>query len=129
MKFDTWPKRILLILGIGFLYFLAARLGLILAYYNSNASPIWPPSGLAFALLLIFGKRVLPGIYIGAFAANVVVFTANHAADGTTVILTSACIALGNTLEALTGAYLADRIIQKRNFLRALPGCSLVRSH
>lgn len=45
-------------------YYLSGRLGLELAY-RSIASPVWPPAGVALAGLLLFGKRVWPGITIG----------------------------------------------------------------
>jgi integral membrane sensor domain MASE1 len=51
----------------------------------------------------------------GAFLANATVFIANRASDGPTVIAASAGIALGNTLEALTGGALARRWIGERN--------------
>ncbi|HAT30019.1 MAG TPA: hypothetical protein DCW29_03955, partial [Janthinobacterium sp.] len=38
------------LLVFGLLYFGAARLGLLLAFANSNVSPVWPPSGIAFAV-------------------------------------------------------------------------------
>ena len=81
-------------------YFVLAKLGLLLATINPSASPIWPPSGLALAAVLLGRPRVWPAIYAGAFAANLV--TAGN-------LETSAVIALGNTLEALAGAGLIDR--------------------
>ena len=77
-----------------------AKLGLRLASINPSASPIWPPTGLALAAVLLGGPRLWPAIFIGAFAANVTT-------AGTEV--TSAFIALGNTLEALAGGYLIAR--------------------
>ena len=81
-------------------YCVLAKLGLRLASINPSASPIWPPTGLALAAVLLGGPRLWPAIFIGAFAANVTT-------AGTEV--TSAFIALGNTLEALAGGYLIAR--------------------
>ena len=47
------------------LYFGAARLGLLLAFEDSNASPVWPPSGIAFAAVLLYGYRLWPAILAG----------------------------------------------------------------
>ena len=44
-------------------YYASARIGLQLAFENTNASPVWPPSGIAFAIMLMLGKRVWPGIF------------------------------------------------------------------
>ena len=73
-------KLVTQILGAAVLYYGAARLGLLLAFEKTNATPVWPPSGIALALILLFGYRVWPGILLGAFLANFVVFEANGAA-------------------------------------------------
>ncbi|MBC9251247.1 hypothetical protein A9179_13260 [Pseudomonas alcaligenes] len=89
----------------------------MLAFANSNASPVWPPSGIAFAALLLFGYRIWPGITIGAFAANLAVFAANHVATGGTSIAMSASIAIGNTLEAMVGCYMLHAWVKADRFL------------
>ena len=43
--------------AIAVVYHLAARLGLQIAYVQQNTSPVWPPSGIAFEVLLILGLR------------------------------------------------------------------------
>ena len=60
-------------------------------------SSVWPPSGIALAALLLFGRRFWPGIALGAFLVN---FTAGIAPLG------AAGIAVGNTLEAVVAAWL-----------------------
>ena len=88
------------LLAVGLAYFLMAKLGLRLASINPSASPIWPPTGLALAAMLLCGLRIWPAIFIGAFAAN---------ATTAGTLVTSALIALGNTLEAVAGGYLVGR--------------------
>lgn len=78
------------------LYVIAAKSGLKLAFVNPSTTPVWPPTGIAISALLIFGYRVWPGIFIGAFLANLTT-------AGT--ILTSLGIAGGNTLEAVIATY------------------------
>src|SRR6266550_987831 len=82
------------------IYFIAGKLGLMLASLHASASPVWPPAGIALAALLLLGYRVWPAIFIGAFLVNVT--TAGNVA-------TSFVIATGNTLEALVGAWLVNR--------------------
>src|SRR5207249_1288990 len=82
------------------IYFIAGKLGLMLASLHASASPVWPPAGMALAALLLFGYRAWPAIFIGAFLVNVT--TAGNVA-------TSFAIAAGNTLEALVGAWLVNR--------------------
>jgi integral membrane sensor domain MASE1 len=80
----------------------AAKLGLTMALVAEPVTAVWPPTGLALAALLLLGYRAWPGITLGAFLANA---TAN-APPGT-----AAGIALGNTLEALLGAWLFRRLV------------------
>src|SRR5881396_2573851 len=81
-------------------YFIAVKLGLMLASLHASASPVWPAAGIALAALLVLGYRAWPAIFVGAFLVNV--STAGNVA-------TSLAVASGNTLEALCGAWLVNR--------------------
>ncbi|WP_411976981.1 MASE1 domain-containing protein [Streptomyces solicathayae] len=59
------------ILGVAALYYGAARLGLLQQLVRDQVTPLWPPTGVALAALLLLGLRVWPGIAIGAFLVNV----------------------------------------------------------
>jgi len=48
------------------LYFLAAKLGLSLAFLNASVSPVWPPTGVAIALVFWLGYRSAPAVCRGA---------------------------------------------------------------
>src|SRR6266550_2680014 len=82
------------------IYFIAGKLGLMLASLHASASPVWPPAGIALAALLLLGYRAWPAIFIGAFLVNVT--SAGNVA-------TAFAIATGNTLEAFVGAWLVNR--------------------
>jgi two-component sensor histidine kinase/integral membrane sensor domain MASE1 len=82
-------------------YFLVAKLGLQLAFIHPSASPIWPATGLAIAAVLLWGYRIAPAIFTGAFVANQI--TAGS-------VFTSLGIASGNTLEAMAAGYLVQRL-------------------
>src|SRR5437762_13355106 len=88
------------ILAVAAAYFCAGRFGLSLALVNPSASAIWPPTGLALAVTLLWGYRLWPGILLGAFLVNSIT-TGNPATD--------LGIAVGNTMEALLGAWLVNR--------------------
>jgi PAS domain S-box-containing protein len=90
-------------------YYALARLGLTLAWAGTNASPVWPPSGLAFAAVLLWGYRLGAGVALGAFAANCAGFLANGVPPAAAIAV-SAAIAAGNTLEALGGIRLLRRL-------------------
>ncbi len=85
---------------VAIVYFVSAKSGLELASINQSAGPIWPPSGLALAAVLLGGLRLWPAIFVGAFAANAT--TAGS-------LETASVIAFGNTLEALVGGSLIAR--------------------
>jgi diguanylate cyclase (GGDEF)-like protein len=91
--------------GLAVVYFVAAKLGLRLAFVNPSATAVWPPTGIALAAFLIVGARAWPAIFLGAFLANVT--TAGS-------IATSIGIALGNTLEGWLGAALVGRFAAGR---------------
>ncbi|MES2130570.1 MAG: CHASE domain-containing protein [Pseudomonadota bacterium] len=104
LRFPLPPRTLAINLALALLYYVAARAGLLLAFASSNASPVWPPSGIAFAAMLLLGRRCWPGIFLGAFTANFAVFAANGVGHGPGTIVVSLCIAAGNTLEAFVGA-------------------------
>jgi diguanylate cyclase (GGDEF)-like protein len=91
--------------GLAVVYFAAAKLGLSLAFVNPSATAVWPPTGIALAAFLIFGARVWPAIFVGAFLANLT--TAGS-------VVTSFGIAAGNTLEGLLASYLVGRFAAGR---------------
>src|SRR5437762_13674174 len=92
---------------LAIIYFIVGKLGLMLASLHASASPVWPPTGIALAAALLFGYRVWPAIFVGAFLVNV-----TTAGD----VATSFAIATGNTLEALAGAWLVNRFAGGKTF-------------
>jgi len=105
MKRSTLPT-VGLCLIVAVVYFAGAEVGLSLASLHQNVTPVWPPTGIAIATVLIFGPRILPGIFIGALAANLAT---------SLPIPFTAGIATGNTLEALTAWFLLRRSKRWRN--------------
>ena len=84
-------------------YYVAGKAGLSLGSLKGNVAPVWPPTGLALAALIIFGRRLWPGIALGALLVNGLAG----------VPLATACgMAAGNTGEALLGAYLLCRVVR-----------------
>jgi integral membrane sensor domain MASE1/DNA-binding CsgD family transcriptional regulator len=88
---------VLALILVGLAYFTFAYLGLRLASINPSATPIWPPTGLAIAAMLLWGHRIAPAIFVAAFLINQL--TAGS-------IFTSLAIGSGNTLEAVIAGYL-----------------------
>src|ERR1700730_8768397 len=107
MVTSRWrPADLPVILLLAALYVAAGKLGRKLALVHASATAVWPPTGIALAALLLLGRRMWPGIFIGAFVANVT--TAGS-------VTTSLGIATGNTLEAVLGVYLVTRFASGRH--------------
>jgi integral membrane sensor domain MASE1/anti-sigma regulatory factor (Ser/Thr protein kinase) len=86
---------------VGAAYYVAARLGLMLALIAHNVTPLWPPTGIAVVALLVLGRRVWPGVLLAAFLVNLPI-SANALAAGAT--------AVGNTLAPVLAAWLLVRV-------------------
>jgi PAS domain S-box-containing protein len=82
-------------------YYGAAKLGMSLSVSRGVITPVWAPSGIALASLLILGTRYWPAVATAAFLAN---------ATSGAAIAVAAGIAVGNTLAAVVGALLVQRI-------------------
>ena len=89
-----WLARALVLAAA---YFVVARIGLRYATIGPSISPVWPPTGLAVAALVLLGPGYWPAILLGAFLAN---------ATTSIPILAAAGIACGNATEATVAAYL-----------------------
>lgn len=87
-------------------YHLAARLGLKMAFLQMNVSPVWPPTGIALAALLLFGLELWPGVTLGVLLGSLLTGAPPAIALG---------MALGNTLEALAGAHCLKRLVGLHN--------------
>ena len=105
---------------LGAIYYGAARLGLQLQFEGTQATAIWPASGIALAALLLFETRLASGVFLGAFLANLMDFYLKsksapalglgYFSDHLGQVGASAAIGLGNMLEAVVGA----RIIRRK---------------
>lgn len=110
-RFSYDARSFAVLAGIAAIYFVAGKLGLLLAFVNVSASAVWPPTGIAIAAFLLFGLRIWPSIFAGAFFVN---------ASTAGSLLTSLAIALGNTLEGAAAALLVTAFAEGRNvFARA----------
>src|SRR2546430_361169 len=95
----AWPalRWLARALALAAAYFVVAKIGLRYATIGPSISPVWPPTGLAVAALVLLGPRYWPAILLGAFLAN---------ATTSIPVLAAAGIACGNTTEAMLAAYL-----------------------
>ena len=111
-KLSLKYKLDLKIIGVALLYYLSARLGYFFAFEHTTALPAWPPSGIAFAMIILLGRATWPGITIGSLVANIMAYWNDPLIPAQTMITISTLIAVGHTLEALTGNYLVKHWIK-----------------
>ena len=107
------------IVAIAILLVLSAHLGLLLAFPISKVSPLWPPTGVALALLILMGYRGWPGITIGYLIINSLVFWNNQIDFSIESISASTFIALGGTAETLMGYFLFKKFVGNHTLKRA----------
>ena len=107
---NSYIGKLLLLAG---LYIITGKLGLLLAVPPGYATIIWPPSGIALGVLIIYGWRLWPGILLGSFILNCYSSGAYSPENGFILGKTISAfgIAIGSTLQALTGRALIDRLI------------------
>ncbi len=94
-------------------YYVMARVGLAYAIVGGAISPVWPPAGVAVALVWWLGPWVLPGIFLGSWLANM------QGAPGPVY-------SLGIAVAATAGAWVAARLVRRwaagHDLLQSLPG-------
>jgi signal transduction histidine kinase len=112
-KFAPTSRSLRRVVGLTLVYFVVCKLGLKVAILHPSATAVWPGTGIALAAILLLGYEVWPGILLGAFAVNLT--TAGSVAS-------SLGIAAGNTLEAMMGAYLVNRLANGRNVFNRAEG-------
>jgi PAS domain S-box-containing protein len=116
----TWTldrRDVLRVVGIGIAYYVTAQLSLRLSVVEENITPLWPPTGIAVAAMLMLGKRVWPGILAAAFLVNVPINAELWAAAAT---------GLGNTVAPIVAVVLLERVGFQRNLRRLVDAVAIV---
>jgi signal transduction histidine kinase len=94
---DSIPGWVIANLVVAALYFaLGWLVSRFFSAYGLFPAPIWLPTGLAMVAAIAGGWRVFPGIFVGSFAANDVLFAAP--------VYVTAIISLTNALGPVLGA-------------------------
>lgn len=115
------------IIAIALAYYVTGRLGLLLAVPPGYATAVWPPSGVALAVILCLGIRYWPGVLLGSFGVNV--FISFDPTDQETMLVSggiAAIIACGATLQVIISSLLIKKHIQFPNTLERLRDIALL---
>lgn len=100
MRLSPLVERVAWFAGLSVAYLATAKLGLGLDPVGGFATLVWPPTGIAIALLALRGAGLWPAVALAAFIAN--------RSSGASWLVAGG-IAVGNTLEAVLGARVISR--------------------
>ena len=95
---------------LGLSYAVIGYLSLMLAIPPGYATAIFPSAGIALAALLLWGYRLLPGVFLGSLLLNIWV-TLDHSSLTLSSLQFAVGTATGASLQALAGSWLIHRFI------------------
>ncbi|MBE0358704.1 ATP-binding protein [Pseudoalteromonas aliena] len=105
-------KFLLLTFSLACAYFFTGYFSNTLLAIDGYAVASWPPSGIALASFLIWGRRALIGIILGALLTNLIHL--DEAVDilHLNVFLQAVCVTLAATVQAWVGRHIIVNIIK-----------------
>jgi diguanylate cyclase (GGDEF)-like protein/PAS domain S-box-containing protein len=117
MPNNNWLKSWQYMALTALLFFVAGRLMFPFTWSHSYAGAVWPPAGIGLGAVLLWGKAVLPGIYLGDLLLHFELF---HLSDAPTKQLVFFLSPLSNVLRSWLGAVLVRRYAGFPNLLISL---------
>jgi len=112
-KINQLLNNDLKIIVVAALYVISAHVGFLLKFNDINALPIWPPTGVAFALMLLLGYRIWPGIFIGSLITYSITFVNYNIPIDLNSISAISAITIANVVEVLLGYFLYKHLINE----------------
>ncbi len=114
----TIIRRIIETITVAGIYFLLGKLGQELAIPPGTVTLVWPPSGFALAMLLLYGRRMWLGVFWGAMAVNTLGLSGQSAeAPVVATVVIGISIGIGSVLQPLLGTVLIQRYIGEGGLL------------
>src|SRR5690348_8288916 len=102
---NRWLRALLEFPALALAYAATARVGFLIAFDPGNVTVVWPPSGIALAMLLLVGNRAAFGVWAGSLVANLWFFSRGAPLSRTQLVV-AAAIATGSALQGLLAARL-----------------------
>lgn len=119
LRFASLPVATLLIAAA---YAATAKVSFLFTIPPGNITPIFPAAGLALAAVTIMGRKALPGVWLGSFAANAISFFDGSMPSvqmGLPHLLVGAFIGLGAMSGAAVGAFLVRLVCKDEHPLES----------
>lgn len=108
---DTLPQQAL-IPGLIVLTWAGAAIGRIFCIAPLNVTPLWPPAGLAVAVVFIYGTRSLPGLWLGFVLLNLAFFWGHNHSLKSHEVLGSLMVASGSLLQVIVGCWASRKYLK-----------------
>jgi PAS domain S-box-containing protein len=106
---DVFNHTLTLNILFCFSYFILATLGFEWGAFTANATLLWPPAGLAVFGLIIFGHRILPGLFVGSLLSSQFISLASPESNNFFNLAIAAITGSSSMLQALLIARLSRR--------------------
>ena len=97
--------------GLVIVYVLMGKASLLLATPPGHGTAIFLPAGIAAAVLLIWGHRRWPGVFLGSALLNIWVLGSTEGSITLELWAVTLALALGSTLQAWVAAALVRRFV------------------
>ena len=112
--------RILESLIVAYAYFISVMIGELFLFWFGVSFPLWMPSGIILAAILLRGRRVWPGVFLGACVSNVwLCLSFDCLLKFMPFVFLGVAAATGDVLAVLTGAYIIRETIGDENPFRS----------
>ena len=101
------------VLAVPVVYVIGARIGQVFAIEPGNITPVWIPSGIMLAWVLIRGYYIWPGIFLGAFLGNSWAYLSAESGDALlSTMLAGSFNGIGDTLCAVGACFFMRKYFQ-----------------
>ena len=116
MRMSSRWQLLLKIVVVTVLYYVFEKFGDFMHFINvfqqQEYTPFFPPAGIAFGLIIIWGKAIWPGIGIASLLFSVSSYWESETQpELLPVVITATMVAAARVLEPLAGKYLMDKWI------------------
>ncbi len=91
------------------LFYLAGQLAMPLVSPASYSGTIWPPAGIGLGAMLLWGKRILPGVFLGDIGLKLAIYDISVLEMAPDSLLVVILMAVNSMLRAWLGAYFVQR--------------------
>jgi diguanylate cyclase (GGDEF)-like protein len=107
-------RRLIEILLVTVLYLITARIGQVFSIDPGNITPVWIPSGIMLAWVILRGYYIWPGIFFGAFLGNSwAYFSTTSAAELYAAVFAGVFNGIGDTLCTIVAAMLLQKYFKE----------------